>query len=88
MEKNRGTRIRKLPGTVDRDYENSSIPSSQSRNRQKISTIVNALEENPERSWATAHHGRKKREATQTVHLPAPKIVAEDPVQKKTKKVL
>ena len=30
----------------------------------------------------------KKQEATQTVHLPAPKIVAEDPDFKKTKKII
>ncbi len=33
--------------------KNSSIPSSQSRNRRKYPTIVNALEENPERSQGT-----------------------------------
>ena len=49
---------------------------------------MNALEENPERSQGTPIMEGKRQEATQTVHLPAPKIVAEDPVSKKAKKII
>ena len=73
---------------MNRDYENSSIPSSQSRNRRKISNNRERTGRKPGAQPGHAHHGRKKQEATQTVHLPAPKIVAEDPDFKKTKKII
>ena len=55
---------------------------------EKYPTIVNATGRKPGAQPGHAHHGRKKQEATQTVHLPAPKIVAEDPDFKKTKKII
>ena len=87
LEKTEGQN-KKLLAQLNRDYENSSIPSSQSRNRRKISNNRERTGRNPGAQPGHAHHGRKKQEATQTVHLPAPKIVAEDPDFKKTKKII
>ena len=87
LEKTEGQN-KKLLAQLNRDYENSSIPSSQSRNRRKISNNRERTGRKPGAHPGHAHHGRKKQEATQTVHLPAPKIVAEDPDFKKTKKII
>ena len=87
LEKTEGQN-KKLLAQLNRDYENSSIPSSQSRNRRKISNNRERTGRKPGAQPGHAHHGRKKQEATQTVHLPAPKIVAEDPDFKKTKKII
>ena len=87
LEEEQGKNL-KLRAQINRDYENSSIPSSQSRNRRKISNNRERTGRKPGAQPGHAHHGRKKQEATQTVHLPAPKIVAEDPDFKKTKKII
>ena len=85
LEKTEGQN-KKLLAQLNRDYENSSILSSQSRNRRKISNNRERTGRKPGAQPGHAHHGRKKQEATQTVHLPAPKIVAEDPDFKKQRR--
>lgn len=74
---------KKLLAQLNRDYENSSIPSSQSRNRKKISNNREHTGRKPGAQPGHVHHGRRKQEPTQTVHLPAPEIVATDPDFKK-----
>lgn len=87
LEKSNG-QTKKLLAQLNRDYENSSIPSSQSRNRKKISNNRESTGRKPGAQPGHAHHGRRKQEPTQTVHLPAPEIVVTDPDFKKTKKVI
>ena len=87
LEKAEGNN-KKLLAQLNRDYENSSIPSSQSRNRKKISNNREHTGRKPGAQPGHVHHGRRKQEPTQTVHLPAPEIVATDPDFKKTKKII
>jgi len=77
-------RNKKLLAQLNRDYENSSIPSSQSRNRSKIPNNRECTGRKPGAQPGHAHHGRKKQIPTQVVCLPAPKEVAKDPGFKKT----
>ena len=77
-------RNKKLLAQLNRDYENSSIPSSQSRNRSKIPNNRERSVRKPGAQPGHAHHGRKKQIPTQVVCLPAPKEVAKDPGFKKT----
>ena len=80
-------RNKKLLAQLNRDYENSSIPSSQSRNRSKIPNN----RECTKRTLGTArstHHGRKKQVPTQAVCLPAPKEIVKDSGFKKTNKTI
>ena len=81
-------RNKKLLAQLNRDYENSSIPSSQSRNRSKIPNNRECTGRKPGAQLGHAHHGRKKQIPTQVVCLPAPKEVAKDPGFKKTNKTI
>ena len=81
-------RNKKLLAQLNRDYENSSIPSSQSRNRSKIPNNRECSGRKPGAQPGHAHHGRKKQIPTQVVCLPAPKEVAKDPGFKKTNKTI
>ena len=65
-------RNKKLLAQLSRDYENSSIPSSQSRNRSKIPNNRECTKRTRGTAMST-HHGRKKQIPTQVVCLPAPK---------------
>lgn len=81
-------RNKKLLAQLNRDYENSSIPSSQSRNRNKIPNNRECTGRKPGAQLGHAHHGRKKQIPTQVICLPAPKEVAKDPGFKKTNKTI
>lgn len=81
-------RNKKLLAQLNRDYENSSIPSSQSRNRSKIPNNRECTGRKPGAQLGHAHHGRKKQIPTQVVCLPVPKEVAKDPGFKKTNKTI
>ena len=81
-------RNKKLLAQLNRDYENSSIPSSQSRNLSKIPNNRECTGRKPEAQLGHSHHGRKKQIPTQVVCLPAPKEVAKDPGFKKTNKTI
>jgi len=81
-------RNKKLLAQLNRDYENSSIPSSQSRNRSKIPNNRECTGRKPGAQPGHAHHGRKKQIPTQVVCLPEPKEVARDPGFKKTNKTI
>ena len=81
-------RNKKLLAQLNRDYENSSIPSSQSRNRSKIPNNRECTERKPVAQLGHSHHGRKKQIPTQVVCLPAPKEVSKDLSFKKTNKTI
>ena len=80
-------RNKKLLAQLNRDYENSSIPSSQSRNRSKIPNNRECTKR-PRGTARSTNHGRKKQVPTQVVCLPAPKEIAKDPGFKKTTKTI
>ena len=79
----------KLTAQINRDYENSSKPSSQSPNHKKIS---NSREKTGRCQGGQPGHkgyGRKKQEVSQeTVILPPPQEVLDDPDFKKTGKLI
>ena len=78
-----------LRAQLNRDYENSSKPSSQSINHKKITNNRVKTGRKPGGQPGHKGHGRKKQELTQPViYLPAPKEVLEDPGFKKTGKVI
>lgn len=78
-----------LKAQLNRDYENSSKPSSQSVNHKKITNNREKTGRKPGGQPGHKGHGRKKQELTQPViYLPAPKEVLEDPGFKKTGKVI
>lgn len=57
LEKTEGQN-KKLLAQLNRDYENSSIPSSQSRNRRKISNNRERTGRKPGAQPGHAHHGK------------------------------
>ena len=78
-----------LKAQLNRDYENSSKPSSQSVNRKKITNNREKTGRKPGGQPGHKGYGRKKQELTQPViYLPAPKEVLDDPGFKKTGKVI
>lgn len=86
LEKEKG-KNKKLTARLNHNYENSSIPSSMSVNRKKIS---NSREKTGQKQGAQPRHkgyGRKKHVPTKVVDLPVPEEVLNDPDFKKTKKL-
>lgn len=78
-----------LKAQLNRDYENSSKPSSQSVNHKKITNNREKTGRKPGGQPGHKGHGRKKQELTQPViYLPAPKEVLDDPGFKRTGKVI
>jgi hypothetical protein len=71
LEEERG-RNRKLAAQINRDYESSSIPSSMKPNRKKIANSREKTGKDPGGQPGHKGHGRKKREPTNTVSIPAP----------------
>lgn len=68
-------RIQELRTQLDRNYENSSIPSSQCRNRKKITNSREKTGKKPGAQPGHCHHGRKKQIPTRTVCLQADKRI-------------
>ena len=78
-----------LKAQLNRDYENSSKPSSQSVNHKKITNNREKTGRKPGGQPGHKGHGRKKQELTRPViYLPAPKEVLDDPGFKRTGKVI
>ena len=87
LEEEKG-KNKKLTAQLNHNYENSSIPSSMSMNRKKIS---NSREKTGRKQGAQPGHkgyGRKKHTPTKVVDLPVPEEVLIDPDFKKTKKTI
>ena len=77
----------KLRAQINRDHENSSIPSSKGLHRKKITNSREKTGRKPGGQPGHAGHGRKKQEPTSTpLLLPPPKEVLEDSGFKKTGK--
>ena len=71
LEEQQGVNLQ-LKAQLDRDYENSSIPSSQKPNHKKICNNREKTGRKPGGQPGHEGHGRKKHEPTDYVHIPAP----------------
>jgi len=78
LEDERG-RNRKLAAQLNRDHENSSTPSSMKPNRKMIANSREKTGRRPGGQPGHEGHGRKKREPTNTVNIPAPMEYAFNP---------
>ncbi len=88
LEKEKGRNL-KLRAQLNRDYENSSIPSSQTLHHKKISNSREKSGRKPGAQPGHPGHGRKKQIPTaEPVLLPPPPEVLENPDFKKTSKTI
>ena len=81
-------RIQKLTAQINRNYENSSIPSSKAITRKKISNSREKTGRKPGGQPGHKGHCRKRLTPTEEVYLPAPEEVLNDPDFKKTSKTI
>ena len=88
LEEEKGRNL-KLRSQLNRDYENSSIPSSKTLHHKKISNSREKSGRRPGAQPGHPGHGRKKQvPTTEPVLLPPPPEVLEDPAFKKTSKTI
>lgn len=88
LEEEQGKNL-KLRAQINRDYENSSIPSSKTLRKKKITNSREKTGRKPGGQPGHKGHCRKKQEPTQpAVLLPPPEIVLEDNSFKKTPKTI
>ena len=81
-------KVQKLTAQINRNYENSSIPSSKSIARKKISNSREKTGRKPGGLPGHRGHCRKKLTPTREIYLPAPEEVLHDPDFKKTSKTI
>jgi len=72
LEEEKGKNL-KLKAQINRDYENSSIPSSRLVNRKKIPNSREKTGRKPGGQPGHKGHGRRKLSPTNKIHIPAPK---------------
>ena len=88
LEEEQGKNL-KLRAQINRDYENSSIPSSKTLRKKKITNSREKTGRKPGGQPGHKEHCRKKQEPTRpAVLLPPPEIVLEDNSFKKTPKTI
>lgn len=88
LEEEQGKNL-KLQAQANRDYENSSIPSSKAVRQKKITNSREKTGRRPGGQPGHKGHCRKKQEPTQpAVLLPPPDEVSEDSNFKKTAKTI
>lgn len=87
LEEEKG-KNQKLTAQLNHNYENSSIPSSMVIKKKKISNSREKTGRKQGAQMGHKGHGRKKHTPTETVILPVPDEVLNDPDFKKTKKTL
>jgi len=87
LEEEKGKNL-KLKAQINRDYENSGVPSSMSPNHKKIPNSRKSTERKPGAQPGHKGHPRKRQEPTRTVFLPPPEEIASDPDFKKTEKTI
>ena len=80
------TRIEELEGQnhalhaqINRDYENSSKPSSQSPDHKKIQNNRESTGRKPGGQKGHEHHGRQKQTPTESHHIEAEQYILDDP---------
>ena len=77
---------KKLIAQINRDYENSSKPSSQSVNHKKITNNREKTGRKPGAQPGHQGHGRRKLAPTSKIFLPASSEILNDPDYKETNK--
>lgn len=78
-----------LRAQINRDYENSSIPSSKKESRKKITNSREKTDKKPGAQPGHKHHGRKKQAPTEpTITLMPPQEILDDPEFKPTGKII
>lgn len=88
LEEEKGKNL-KLRAQINRDYENSSIPSSKTIRHKKIANSREKTGRKPGGQPGHKGHCRKRQTpTTEPVLLPPPQKVLEDPGFKKTSKVI
>ena len=88
LEEEQGKNL-KLRAQINRDYENSSIPSSKTIKRKKITNSREKSGRKPGGQPGHKGHSRKKQEPTHPIILlPPPEEVSEDCAFKKTGKTI
>lgn len=88
LEEEQGKNL-KLRAQINRDYENSSIPSSKNMRQKKIANSREKTGRKPGGQPGHKGHCRKRQEPTQpAVLLPPPEAVLEDNSFKKTAKTI
>jgi hypothetical protein len=78
LEDERG-RNRKLKAQIDRDFENSSMPSSQKPSHKKITNSREKTGRKPGGQPGHKGHGRKRLPPTERIHIPEPAEYVNDP---------
>ncbi len=81
-------RNQKLKAQINRDYENSSTPSSMKPNHKKIQNNREKTGKQPGGQPGHKGHGRKRLEPTNKIHIPAPEKYADSPDYKPTGQVI
>lgn len=88
LEEEKGKNL-KLKAQINRDYENSSIPSSKTFRHKKICNSREKSGRKPGGQPGHKGHGRKKQvPTTEPILLPPPQKVLDDPDFKKTSKTI
>jgi hypothetical protein len=78
LEEERG-KNHKLQAQVERDFENSSIPSSMQTRRKKITNSREKTDRKPGAQPGHEWHGRRRLEPTKRCELPVPRRYANSP---------
>ena len=87
LEEEQGKNL-KLKAQLERDYENSSVPSSMKMNRKKIMNSREKTGRKPGGQPGHEGHGRKKQTPTNIIFIPAPSEYADNPDYKLTGKII
>jgi hypothetical protein len=87
LEDERG-KNQKLTAQINRDFENSSIPSSLKPKRKKISNNREKTDRKPGGQPGHSWRPRKKRVPTNRIEIPAPEKYANNPDYKPTGKII
>ena len=87
LEEERGKNL-KLKAQLDRDYENSSLPSSMKLNRKKIMNSREKTGRTPGGQPGHKGHGRKKQVPTNKIYIEAPSEYINNPDYKLTGNII
>jgi len=87
LEEEKG-RNQKLTAQINRDHENSSIPSSQKPNHKKIANNREKTGRRPGGQVGHKGHARKRHAPTNRIDIPAPEEYANNPNYKLTGRII